>query len=367
MTDKSKIVNRAYANTLGFTQQSKQIQAKLTINQPNDAYEQEADAMADKVMRMSSADIQTKPLSISSLQRKCAHCEEEDKKLQMKETMDGERTADNELENYVGSLSGGGQPLSKDVRSFYEPRFGYDFSNVRIHINTLAAKSADSINALAYTNGNHIVFNEGQYSPDSVSGKRLLGHELTHVVQQQGNIQRTLLQRSEENDESFENDNKLDGGSLPGGVQIDGEDFATNTQLPLADMSNIIIKRKNISLKGEDKYGHWWAEINGSKSYGWWPKYHVGFKETLFGTEGELNGQTSFGGSPTRDPHHGDTAEEQFNVICTDPTKTEPVVVSEMESFANSYHGEWRWTFGWGQNCHTFQEAMLANSSLITK
>ena len=130
---------------------------------------------------------------------------------------------------------------------------------------------------------------------------------------------------------------------------------------------SIIVKRKNIHLAGEDKYGHWWTEIaSGGESYGWWPKYPVGFWGTLTGVDGELNGQTSFGGSPTRDPHHGDSAEETFSVECTDPSKTPAAIEGEIRAFAASYSGEWRWTFGWGQNCRTFQTALLSNSNLVT-
>ncbi|MFT3681147.1 MAG: DUF4157 domain-containing protein [Ferruginibacter sp.] len=169
------------------------VQPKRTVNQPGDEYEKEADAMADKVMRMKQPFIQAKPLTISGIQRKCAHCEEEKKNIQRKEIKNNQITAGNAPESYIDSLNGSGEALSNEVRNFYEPRFGYDFSNVRIHTGTTAAKSAQSINALAYTNGNNIVFNDGQYSPGTDSGKRLLGHELTHVVQQQsGRIQRAV-------------------------------------------------------------------------------------------------------------------------------------------------------------------------------
>lgn len=185
------------------------VQPKRSVDQLNDVYGQDAVKIADQVMQMSSDSVQTKPLSVSILQRKCAHCEDQEKKLQMKQTVDGERMASSELENYVGSLSGGGQPLSDDVRGFYEPHFGYDFSNVRVHTNTFAAKSAQSINALAYTSGNHIVFNEGQYSPDSNGGKKLLGHELTHVVQQQSfsSIQPSLYNTYEDDPCEIEAEN----------------------------------------------------------------------------------------------------------------------------------------------------------------
>lgn len=179
-------------------------QPKLTINNPNDKFEKEADAVADKVMQMETSSVQKKsgtdsfflssPFSITPLQRKCDNCKEEEK-MQRKEIDGEETTADSSLENYVGGLSSAGQPLPNETRNFYEPRFGYDFGNVKIHTGTVAAKSAQSINALAYTSGSNIVFNDGQYAPGTDSGKRLLGHELTHVIQQGNDIQPKKIQR----------------------------------------------------------------------------------------------------------------------------------------------------------------------------
>ncbi len=164
-------------------------QPKLSINQPNDVYEQEADHMADRVMRMpdpfASQDSFFKPAN-HTIQRKCAHCEQEDKMLHRKESSTSEVAGSSQLDSYVSSLSTAGQSLSANSRQFFEPRFGHDFSNVRIHTDQVAAKSAESINALAYTTGNNIVFNSGQYSPDSPTGQRLMAHELTHVIQQGG-------------------------------------------------------------------------------------------------------------------------------------------------------------------------------------
>lgn len=124
----------------------------------------------------------------------------------------------------------------------------------------------------------------------------------------------------------------------------------------------IAIKRKNITLKG-DKYGHWWTEILGPdgkpvESYGWWPKMPVDIIDTLKGVVGELNGQTSFGGSPIRDPHQGDSADEEFHPVIQD-TRTDEEVLNDIRRFVNGYSGEWRWTFGWGQNCHTFQVTLM--------
>jgi len=136
------------------------------------------------------------PSSAFMISRKCEKCEEEE--LQRKSnSLSSEKGLDEPgFENYVSGLGSSGIPLSKETRNFFEPRMGYDFSNVRIHADSVAAKSAGSINALAYTNGNNIVFNQNQYSPDTEGGKSLLAHELTHVVQQSSSaksIQRDVI------------------------------------------------------------------------------------------------------------------------------------------------------------------------------
>jgi hypothetical protein len=162
-------------------------QPKLTVNQPNDIYEQEADQMADKVMRMADPSLNQnaffKP-AINRVQRKCQACEEEDKHVHRKESGESDVKGSNGLDSYVSSLHSSGQSMPDNSRKFFEPKFGHDFSNVKLHTDSAAAKSAQSINALAYTSGNNIVFNAGQYSPDSDNGKKLMAHELTHVVQQ---------------------------------------------------------------------------------------------------------------------------------------------------------------------------------------
>jgi hypothetical protein len=81
-----------------------------------------------------------------------------------------------------------GQPLDSATRAFMEPRFGHDFSGVRVHTDAQAAESARSVNALAYTVGSNVVFGAGQYAPGTVAGQRLLAHELTHVVQQAASV-----------------------------------------------------------------------------------------------------------------------------------------------------------------------------------
>jgi hypothetical protein len=161
------------------------VQPKLEVNEPGDKYEQEADVTADKVMRMSTGESCFFKPAAANIQRKCQHCEEEEK-LHRKESSGADVQGSQALDSYVSSLGSSGQTLPESSRQFFEPRFGHDFSNVRIHTDTVAAKSAQSINALAYTTGNNIVFNSGQYAPESDSGKKLMAHELTHVVQQGG-------------------------------------------------------------------------------------------------------------------------------------------------------------------------------------
>ena len=90
-------------------------------------------------------------------------------------------------ENHTGldfSHPSGGQPLPASERSFFEPRFGRNFGEVRVHANAHANEAARNVNALAYTMGHDVVFGEGQYQPGTNPGRSLIAHELAHVVQQ---------------------------------------------------------------------------------------------------------------------------------------------------------------------------------------
>ena len=173
------------------------VQTKLTISQPNDKYEQEADRMADEVMRMPEPVVQrqteeddkeemtqSKPIGeqITPLVQRQPEPEEEEE-IQTKAEGATPQITPN-LESQINALRGGGQPLPKEIRNFFEPRFGRDFSQVRVHTASNANHLARGINAKAFTKGNDVVFGGGEYNPESSSGKRLLGHELTHVVQQ---------------------------------------------------------------------------------------------------------------------------------------------------------------------------------------
>jgi len=99
---------------------------------------------------------------------------------------DGSFETNDSFESKVKQQSGGGQPLPSDVRADLEPKFGADFSGVKIHTGSTAAQLSQDVGAQAFTHGSDIYFNQGKYNPESGSGKQLLAHELTHTVQQGG-------------------------------------------------------------------------------------------------------------------------------------------------------------------------------------
>ena len=212
------------------------IQTKLEVSQPGDPSEEEADRVADTVMRLPEPTISRHPLVSShstplpqracdqcekeeavhpkstgvplavreddeekeTVHRACAACEEE--LVQQKNSEDEEeavpRSAEvgvkgptsppvSTLASSIRGMNGRGSPLPEVTRSFFETRFATDFSHVRVHTDSQAAETAKSINAKAFTVGPNIAFAHGQYAPESGPGKHLLAHELTHTVQQQ--------------------------------------------------------------------------------------------------------------------------------------------------------------------------------------
>lgn len=166
------------------------IQRKLTVSNPNDLYEQEADRVADQVLRMpdpalTQRGIDRTAIQPLSIQRLCKECEQEEE-LQRQPQGRANDAGSSGLETVATTLRQSGRLLDPPTRAFFEPRFGVDFSAVRIHTNTQASESARAVNALAYTVGHNVVFNSGQYAPQSEAGRRLLAHELTHVLQQGG-------------------------------------------------------------------------------------------------------------------------------------------------------------------------------------
>ena len=217
-------------------------QYKLTIGQPDDKYEQEADRVADQVMRMPDPKLQrqpeneeeeemlqAKPLAdqITPLIQRQAEPEEEEEELvqpgydqepedltpilESVPTRDAGELGEEEavqtkslankpapvtagLQSRIHSLEGGGQALPGSERAFFEPRFGADFSAVKIHTGAGSESLARGINAKAFTLGRNIIFAAGQYAPETGEGRKLLAHELTHTIQQ-GNATEWTIRR----------------------------------------------------------------------------------------------------------------------------------------------------------------------------
>jgi len=196
------------------------VQARLTINEPGDVYEQEADRVADQVMRMPEPDFDA-PSALSqapAIQRvhRSAAGAEEQRQLVRTGPEDGSTSVPVNLESRLDSLRGSGRPLGVDSRAFMEPRFGHDFSSVRVHTDSQAAQMARDVRALAFTVGNDIFFRDGQYAPDSSAGKRLLAHELTHVIQQ-GGASQTVMRDGDQRG-AVGGDGGLVGGLVGAGV-----------------------------------------------------------------------------------------------------------------------------------------------------
>lgn len=166
------------------------IQPRLKVSEPGSPLEREADQMAESVVGQSerpairSAEPQVQRCSCGGSCAECASKADEDEGVQRKEAGSASKGGFTAPSQVHEAIKGPGRPLDPATRSFMEPRFGYDFSRVRIHTDAKAAASADAISATAYAVGNDVVFGTGAYQPSSAAGAKLLAHELTHVVQQ---------------------------------------------------------------------------------------------------------------------------------------------------------------------------------------
>ena len=155
------------------------IQTKLKISQPGDKYEQEADRVAEQIMRMPEP---TVPESETTAQAG-------KETLQTKSASDHHATTSSlAVSPSIIAVQGSGQPLPQSERAFFEPRFGADFSQVRIHTDSCAAEMALSVNARAFTIGRDIVLGTGEYGTGSTKRRRFLAHELAHVMQQRRDV-----------------------------------------------------------------------------------------------------------------------------------------------------------------------------------
>lgn len=209
------------------------IQKKLSVGRVNDSYEVEADYVADRVMRIPDSGTQNFSHTGSIVQRKCAHCEEEEKiqKKSLGESITpfiqksslqsgSESQAPNHIENQINTTKGSGNSMDHSTKHFMESRFETDFSDVRIHTGSQAVQMSRELNAQAFTVGKDVYFNEGKYSKNSYNGKHLLAHELTHTVQQGGGVMQKKIQRQD---------------AAHGEAEM-GTEFPTGIEIPFSSM-----------------------------------------------------------------------------------------------------------------------------------
>ncbi len=178
---------RSYSVYTGsFTASPVVVQPKLTMGQPNDKYEVEADTMADKVIQKLSKNNNhsaSERVGGNFVSKKENSFGRGISPIQLKSKKFNDK-ANEDLQNQLNSNSGGGSPLSPAIQNSMGSAFGADFSEVRIHTNSTAVQMNKELNAQAFTHGNDIYFNQAKYAPTTTNGKHLLAHELTHTVQQ---------------------------------------------------------------------------------------------------------------------------------------------------------------------------------------
>jgi Domain of unknown function (DUF4157) len=309
------------------------VRRRLTVGPADDSYEREADAVAAEVM--------------SNLQRAPA--------------IDVAERGPSRIRPHSGQFD----PMT---RRRMEHAFGADFDGVRVHTSATIDTAAEGLAADAFTLGRDVYVRRSLYRPGTPDGDRLLAHELTHTLQQGG----SRIRRS-----------------ATAGIDVHADMPADRVSRKKRMLYLDFVKMKRYDPKygrmikkalGMDvgdagpggSYGHWWTEIgtrdpdNGtfttSESYGWWPEDGAGPGDALVGVDGKLNQD---GGS--HDPHEGETGEAgltEFHPAMNVDTDAETYdqikarVANGIDAFAHGYSGKWQWKLGWGQNCHTFQQAM---------
>lgn len=181
------------------------LQPALKVGPANDRYEREADRVADTVMRMPAPALQRQPMEEEEemiqakplatritplVQRKTVEDDVEERTPRMVRAKAQPGHTPRVTPEVAGTIralqQSAGRPMAQASRAFFEPRFGADFSQVRIHIGPRAAEAAEAVQARAFTLGRDVVFGASEYAPGSTAGQRLFAHELTHVVQQGG-------------------------------------------------------------------------------------------------------------------------------------------------------------------------------------
>lgn len=180
------------------------LQRRLAIGEVNDPLEREADSVAQRILSMPGSNPQAIGSGAPAILRKCAceasghSCEtcEEKKKHSVQRKAAGVVPTTEAPPIVHEVLRSPGQPLDSATRAFMEPRFGFDFSGVRIHTDDNASESTKAVNARAFTVGRNIVFGRNQYAPVTHSGRELLAHELAHTLQQAQRAENPVVARA---------------------------------------------------------------------------------------------------------------------------------------------------------------------------
>jgi hypothetical protein len=195
--------------------ESVRAQAKLTVSNPNDIYEQEADRVAETVTRSMKSPVQRQDIpeeepvqtkASPQLQRQPEEEEElpvqtvtlqrqEEEELQMEAVESQPASVSDRLESEINTARGNGEPLPDAVKEPMGQAFGADFSGVRTHTDARADALNQQLSSKAFTKGRDIFFRGGEYSPATNDGSKLVAHELTHVIQQASHSDDELLQR----------------------------------------------------------------------------------------------------------------------------------------------------------------------------
>ncbi|WP_299773917.1 DUF4157 domain-containing protein [uncultured Tateyamaria sp.] len=225
----------------GEAQNARGIRPELTLNTPGDRYEQEADRVANQAVPDAMAANPSTPAPAVALRRQVLDDKGKDaEEIRAKPSGAAPSNAGG-VTQAAAAISSGGRPLPRYERSYFEPRLGQDFSKIRIHDDTRTGTAARGINARAYALGNHIGFANGEYRPDTHSGKRLIAHELVHTVQRTapGLVQRAPPTGEAETDETHLSPHFILKKVLAGGYRKPSElsaDIAPLSELSKRDL-----------------------------------------------------------------------------------------------------------------------------------
>ncbi|MBN3960849.1 DUF4157 domain-containing protein [Nostoc sp. NMS8] len=289
-------------------------QAKLSISQPGDIYEQEADSVAQQVMQRMA-----QPGNRQPIQREALPEEEELQMMPMMQCQaEAGMAATPDLEASINQARGGGQAIADNIREPMEVAFGADFSGVKVHTDGKSDQLNRSIQARAFTTGHDVFFGQGEYNPGSRDSQELLAHELTHVVQQNGGaVKRSLLEKTQE-------DSFLEASAEPIQQPIQKKESLTGaiTSLTTALSGGHVVQLK-VKIKGKPTktYANFGAFkksplykplINSLTKYS--PEVVEFHLKQLFSTDAEFENEQHFTEALTYDIEHKSMPDQEYTL-----------------------------------------------------